>query len=754
MEPKAKFIISLDRAYEYPVRLIGGKSRNASICKREGFLVPDGFCISTDSYRAFVKENKLSANINFEVMRKPYEEMRWEEIWDVALRIRSSFIKARMPDFLERKILKALSKWPEGTLLAIRSSSPDEDSKDYSFAGVHESFINVSGETEVLEKIKLVWASLWSDRSLLYKKEKSLDSIKSLMAVLVQKMETKDVSGLAFSADPSDKDKNYIIIEAIRGSLDLLVDNVKSPERFKINKKTGEVHSSKLLADDKLLDAESIQMLRTRVLEIENLFGEPVDIEWTGLKEDFTVLQVRPITIFKNDSNMERKWYLTLTPKGKKLINLAEKVENVLIPELMKTCEKYAELLPEALDKETFLAGLKDRGDSYERWTKIYLDEFIPFAQGIRNFGTFYNDLLKPQNAYQFVELLKTEGHIARRRNTEMSILAENLNQYPEFKRELRILIKQNIRGGELLKALTERKQAKGPESEFLLRFFEFLNKEMDFTYENVSLNLAPEVSLHVILALSTNHEESSIKDDLNEGYQKEYLETADKFRKKDEAVQWLRVGRVSWRLRDDDNILMGRLENQLLLFMREGAKILAIGGQIKELPELMDLSDWRKIYQGLTSSTLIKVELVPVLKGSTLTNPSDGKPRQLVGQPSSPGLITGKARVILSLEDFKSIDNGEILVFDAVQPQMTFIIPLAGAIVERRGGMLVHSSIIAREMNIPAVNGVSKATELIHTGDIVTVNGDLGIVVIGRPEFDIELNKSAGGSEIGIQNL
>ena len=86
--------------------------------------------------------------------------------------------------------------------------------------------------------------------------------------------------------------------------------------------------------------------------------------------------------------------------------------------------------------------------------------------------------------------------------------------------------------------------------------------------------------------------------------------------------------------------------------------------------------------------------------------------------------------------------DEGEVLVFDAVEPQMTFIISLAGAIVERRGGMLVHSSIIAREMNIPAVNGVPKATSLIQTGDFITVNGDLGIVVIGKPEFEIELGR------------
>jgi len=112
---------------------------------------------------------------------------------------------------------------------------------------------------------------------------------------------------------------------------------------------------------------------------------------------------------------------------------------------------------------------------------------------------------------------------------------------------------------------------------------------------------------------------------------------------------------------------------------------------------------------------------------------------RQLVGQPSSPGVITGNARVIRSVEDFKDVIKGEILVFDAVQPQMTFIISLAGGIVERRGGMLVHSSIIARELEIPAVNGVSQATNLIENGDLITVNGDLGLVVIGEPEFEMK---------------
>jgi pyruvate,water dikinase len=107
-------------------------------------------------------------------------------------------------------------------------------------------------------------------------------------------------------------------------------------------------------------------------------------------------------------------------------------------------------------------------------------------------------------------------------------------------------------------------------------------------------------------------------------------------------------------------------------------------------------------------------------------------KARQVVGQPAGAGLATGKARVILSSKDLFEFRNREILVCDAIDPNMTFVVPLAAGIVERRGGMLIHGAIIAREYGIPCVTGVPAATEVIRTGDTVTVDGFLGIVIIG----------------------
>ena len=105
---------------------------------------------------------------------------------------------------------------------------------------------------------------------------------------------------------------------------------------------------------------------------------------------------------------------------------------------------------------------------------------------------------------------------------------------------------------------------------------------------------------------------------------------------------------------------------------------------------------------------------------------------RQLVGQPAGPGLARGEARVVAGPGDLKAFQAGEILVCDAVDPNMTFVVPLAAAVVERRGGMLIHGAIIAREYGLPCVTGVPEVLQYIRTGDHVTVDGYLGIVIIG----------------------
>jgi pyruvate,water dikinase len=111
-----------------------------------------------------------------------------------------------------------------------------------------------------------------------------------------------------------------------------------------------------------------------------------------------------------------------------------------------------------------------------------------------------------------------------------------------------------------------------------------------------------------------------------------------------------------------------------------------------------------------------------------------------MVGQPAAPGYTSGRVRVVRHADDIGNFRNGEVMVCDAIQPTMTHLLPLASAVIERRGGMLIHGAIVAREMGIPCVNGIPDATKRLHDGEIVTVDGYLGIVTVGLPEFDLEL--------------
>jgi pyruvate,water dikinase len=111
-------------------------------------------------------------------------------------------------------------------------------------------------------------------------------------------------------------------------------------------------------------------------------------------------------------------------------------------------------------------------------------------------------------------------------------------------------------------------------------------------------------------------------------------------------------------------------------------------------------------------------------------------KPRQLIGQPAGPGIARGRARVIRAHSDLADFQHGDVMVCDAVDPNMTFVVPLAAAVVERRGGMLIHGAIIAREYGLPCVTGIPDATNLVRTGADITVDGYLGIVTVGSGEI------------------
>jgi len=212
------------------------------------------------------------------------------------------------------------------------------------------------------------------------------------------------------------------------------------------------------------------------------------------------------------------------------------------------------------------------------------------------------------------------------------------------------------------------------------------------------------------------------------------------------EAQEVLEVDRVSWRLRDDDNVLLRRVESQLLRAVHTAGDRLRAAGRLSgpapgeaQAPQVAEA-----LRDPSRPPVVVPPSPAPAAGTARLAGTS---PRQLVGQPASPGMASGRVRRIRRAELLEGFRRGEVLVCDAIHPTMTHLVPLAAAVVERRGGMLIHGAIIARELGIPCVNGVASAVEILEDGDLVSVDGYLGIVTIGAPEFDLERQAAPSGA-------
>jgi len=246
-----RFVLPLHEIGEKDRLRVGGKGVALALMAKRGLRVPEAVCITTQAYREYAKLTAIRDQIVMELYRKPFKEMRWEEIWDASLRIRNFFSRTPIPPGLRDMIMPAIRSAFSGKIVSVRSSAPGEDASKTSFAGLHESYINISGEEAILNHIRLVWASLWSDRALLYRQELGLDVEKSVMAVIVQEMVQGERSGVVFGKSPMDE--SQAVVEAVYGLNQGLVDGTVEPDRWILNRKTGAIISHHAALREKAL---------------------------------------------------------------------------------------------------------------------------------------------------------------------------------------------------------------------------------------------------------------------------------------------------------------------------------------------------------------------------------------------------------------------------------------------------------------------------------------------------------------------
>jgi len=308
------FILFFNQLTKENIDIAGGKGVNLGEMVKVGIPMPLGFVILAPAFDRFLKETDI--NVEIKAMRNRINIKDIKSVEENSEIIRGLIIKAKMPKDIEREILAAFKKL-KAKYVAIRSSATAEDSKIDSWAGQLETYLNTT-QDNLLENVKKCWASLFTPRAIFYRFKKKLNGVKVSVAVVVQKMIQSEVSGVCFTVHPITKDKNQMIIEAAwglgeilvsgqitpdtyvveKGGLNILDINVNTQKKMIVQAKKGNkiIVVLKSKKGKQKLSTRQIKGLARLCLKIENHFKKPQDIEWALKKNNFYILQARPIT--------------------------------------------------------------------------------------------------------------------------------------------------------------------------------------------------------------------------------------------------------------------------------------------------------------------------------------------------------------------------------------------------------------------------------------------------------------------------
>ena len=316
METNPNFILPLSDPSAGLLQ-VGGKGASLARLVVAGLPVPPGFHITTAAYRRFVAEHGLQEQILSAVSAAaPDQPASLEE---VSGRIGQLFAHCAIPDELAREIRQAYAGLGEGNVpVAVRSSATAEDLPEASFAGQQDTYLNMRGETLVLEAVKRCWASLWTSRAIAYRARRGIESDSVALAVVVQKLVFADAAGVMFTANPITGKRDEIVINAAWGLGEAIVGGAVTPDTVTVHKRKGRVirretaekrvmtvrtenGTEELPVPDPMKNKAALSDKQAAELarygsRIEELYGVPMDIEWTLADGQFAIVQARPIT--------------------------------------------------------------------------------------------------------------------------------------------------------------------------------------------------------------------------------------------------------------------------------------------------------------------------------------------------------------------------------------------------------------------------------------------------------------------------
>ncbi|PFA69154.1 phosphoenolpyruvate synthase [Bacillus sp. AFS015802] len=309
-------VLSIQEMEQSKLSLVGGKGLNlGALSKIQGIQVPDGFSVTTVGFQRAIEQNETYHTLLARLSKLKPEDRN--QIGEVSKEIRDVLLNVTIPSDVVEAVTYYHSRFGEEHAYAVRSSATAEDLPHASFAGQQDSYLHVIGKDAILDHIRKCWASLFTDRAVIYRMQNGVDHRQVHISVIVQRMVSPQVSGILFTADPVSSNRKVLSIDAGFGLGEALVSGLVSPDSYKIqdgmiiDKKIatkklaiygvngGGTETKHVPLDQQktaaLTDEQVIELSRIG-RKIEAHFDCPQDIEWCLEDGTFYIVQSRPIT--------------------------------------------------------------------------------------------------------------------------------------------------------------------------------------------------------------------------------------------------------------------------------------------------------------------------------------------------------------------------------------------------------------------------------------------------------------------------
>jgi pyruvate,water dikinase len=333
-----ELVLWFDDVRKEDIPVVGGKNASLGEMINAGLPVPPGFAVTAYSYEKYIQEKRIAEQI-YQAIKETVTNPNDPKQYDTASkRIRELIEKTPMPKQIDTAIRTAYKELNQrlelkDVFVAVRSSATAEDLPDASFAGQQETFLNVRGPDDLIDKVRKCWSSLFTPRAIFYRTEKGFAHDKVFISVGVQKMVNSGCAGVMFTINPVTGNTDEIVIEGNYGLGETVVSGSVNPDDFVVDKNTVKITERRIsrktimyLRDPKTgktvhldvpadkqkatcLSDQEIFTLAELAKRIEKHYGKPMDIEWAidqdlSFPENMFIVQARPETVWST-KNME-----------------------------------------------------------------------------------------------------------------------------------------------------------------------------------------------------------------------------------------------------------------------------------------------------------------------------------------------------------------------------------------------------------------------------------------------------------------